>query len=76
MNPKLIEMAADAMKISVERAAANYREVPDHPGLWHFWNPDRGGISVILNEAGEKLAVGSGIPFSRHLKAFLDGKRN
>lgn len=75
MNDKIIEIAAETMKVSLEVAKKNYKKLPEH-SAYYFWNPIRGGISVIIGESGEKLGAVSGVGFQRHLQAFLEGKRN
>lgn len=75
MDIKIIELAAKVMKVSVEEAAKHNKLLPDI-NAFYFWNPVRGGISVIINSSGEKLGAGSSVNFEKHLKAFLDGKRN
>ena len=75
MNPEIIKLAAEAMHVEPETAEKNCKEIPEH-GLYYFWNPVRGGIAVLINESGEKLAAGSAVRFERHLQAFLDGRRN
>ncbi len=75
MNEKIVEAAAKAMKVSVQVAKENHKLIPEH-NLYYFWNPVRGGISVIINDECEKLAAVSGVKFEKHLEAFLNGKRN
>lgn len=75
MDKKIIEMAADKIKVSVEEAENHYKEVPEING-YYFWNPVRGGLSVLINSDGEMLAATSSVSFNRHLEAFLGGKRN
>ena len=75
MDEKLFEIAANAMKSPLETAKTNYKEIPEIEG-YYFWNPIRGGISVIINKNGEKLAATSSVSFEKHLAAFIDGKRN
>ena len=75
MDEKLFEIAANAMRTPLETAKANYKEIPEIEGCY-FWNPIRGGISVIINKNGEKLAATSSVSFEKHLAAFIDGKRN
>ena len=71
----MLEIAAAAMHVPIEIAEKNCKEIADHK-CFYFWNPVRGGISVIVNADGEKLAAGSAVNYERHLKAFLDGRRN
>ena len=75
MDKKLIEIAALVMKISCEEAEKHYKEVPEIDA-YYFWNPVRGGISVIINKNGEKLGATSSVSFEKHVKAFQAGKRN
>ena len=51
------------------------KEVPEIDG-YYFWNPVRGGLSVIINHRGERLIATSSVSFNEHLKAFKEGKRN
>ena len=48
----------------------------DDIDAYYFWNPARGGRSIIINNAGEKLVANSSIPFNRHYEDYLSGKRN
>ncbi len=75
MDEKLLELAAAAMKVSKEVAAKHCKEAPEIGG-WYFWNPVRGGISVLINAAGERLAATSGVSYKRHTDAFKNGRRN
>ncbi len=75
MNKKIITTAAETMKVSVDVAEENFKELPDMDA-YYFWNPIRGGIAVIVGRDGEKLAASSGINFEKHLQAYIDGKRN
>ena len=75
MNEMIFEIAAKAMKVPVEEAKQHYK-VLDDIQAYYFWNPMRGGISVIVNDSGEKLAAASAVNFERHKAAFISGKRN
>ena len=75
MEQVLFEIAAKAMHVTTEEAKLHWRPVPEC-NAYYLWNPARGGIAVIINEQGEKLAATSSVTFERHLKAFLEGKRN
>ena len=75
MNSKILEIAAKTIKTSVKVAEEHKKEVPEIDG-WYVWNPVKGGIAVLINAAGEKLAATSGISFEQHLKAFQNGRRN
>lgn len=71
----IVELAAMVMKTSIEDAKIHSKEIPEI-GAYYFWNPVRGGISIIINSDGEKLAATSSVNYEKHLKAFIDGKRN
>lgn len=75
MKTEILEIAAKTMKVSVEEAEKHCRKI-EEINAYYFWNPVRGGIAVIVNEAGERLGAASGVNFEKHLKAFIDGKRN
>jgi hypothetical protein len=75
MNEKIIDIAAEVLKISVEEAKMNSKAIPEIDAAY-FWKPTRGGGAVIINADGEKLATGSAISFDAHLQAFREGKRN
>ena len=75
MNRKILEIAAKTIKSSVEDAEKHNKYLDDL-GAYYFWNPSRGGISVIIRESGEKLAATSSISLEKHKLAFASGKRN
>lgn len=75
MDNKIIEIAAKAMKIPTEKAKENFKELTEI-NAFYFWNPARGGISVIVNSNGEKLAATSAVNFNSHLEEFKKGRRN
>lgn len=75
MIEEIIETAASVMRVSVSDARDHYKKI-DGLDAYYFWNPIRGGIAVIIDDKGEKLAATSSISFNKHLQAFLDGKRN
>lgn len=75
MNNKIIEDVAKKFNMSVEDVKKHSKEVPEIDG-YYFWQPFRGGISIIINNVGEKLCATSSISFEKHLKAFKEGKRN
>ena len=75
MKQELLELAASVIKTTVEEAQKNCKRVDEVNG-YYFWSNTRGGVSVIINEDGEKLAAGSALSFEKLLAAFLEGKRN
>ncbi len=75
MEKSILELAAQAMKVTAEDAEQHCEYLEDI-NAYYFWNPVRGGIAVIVNEAGERLAATSGVSLDRHKQAFLSGRRN
>ena len=75
MEQKILEMAAEAIRVPVEVARENCKEVHEING-WYVWCPTRGGLAVLINADGEKLAATSSVSFEKHLEAFKGGRRN
>jgi hypothetical protein len=75
MNNKIIEDVAKKFNMSVEDVKKHSKEVPEIDG-YYFWNPVRGGNSIIINKDGEKLGATSPVNFEEHLKAFKEGERD
>lgn len=75
MDRKIIELAADAIKVSIEDAEQHCKELPEI-GAYYFWKPVRGGQAVIIDSTGEMLVAVSSVSFKRHLEAFKEGIRN
>lgn len=75
MDNKIIEDVAKKLNMSVEDVKKHCKEVPEIDG-YYFWQPVRGGITVLVNKSGEKLGATSSVSFEKHLKAFKEGKRN
>ena len=75
MDEKIIKLAANTLKVDEETAKKYNKPVPEING-WYFWNPVRGGFSVLINNHGERLAAASVVTFQKHLDAFVSGKRN
>ncbi|MBQ6908075.1 MAG: hypothetical protein IJQ28_06830 [Clostridia bacterium] len=75
MNSNIVNIAASVMKITPEEAEKHYTKI-ENIDAYYFWNPARGGISVIVAENGEKLGATSSVSYERHIEAFLNGKRN
>lgn len=68
-------IACDVLGIDETTARRNWKKVPEIDG-YHFWNPERGGSSLLVNSAGEKLTAASAVSLEKHLEAFLAGKRS
>ena len=75
MDKNIIKIAAEHMKVTAEIAEKHYKEIHEI-NAYYFWNPARGGISVIVNSEGEVLGATSSVSFDRHLEEFKKGRRN
>lgn len=75
MENKIIKSASYVLELPEEEVQKHCKEVPEING-YYFWNPVRGGLSVIINKDGEKLGATSSINFEEHLKAFKEGRRD
>ena len=71
----IVKMAAEVLKQDVNEVKENCKEIPEINGFY-FWQNTRGGISVLINNQGERLRATSGVSLDRHIKAFQSGKRN
>lgn len=72
---EIIKIASGVLGISVAETEKNFKEIPEIEA-YYFWNPIRGGLAVIINSNGEKLAATSSVSYETHLQAFIDGRRN
>lgn len=75
LSDELIDLICEKLKISKEIAMHNYKELTGMDA-YYFWNPVRGGLSVIIKPNGERLFATSGVSFLKHLEEFNTGKRN
>jgi len=75
MDEKTIALAAEVLRTTVEEVEKNMEPLPEIDATY-FWQPIRGGVAVIINSKGEKLAASSAVNPKDHIKAFKEGKRN
>lgn len=75
VEKEIISLAAKTLGVSYKDAEKYNKPVPQING-WHFWNPVRGGLSVLINRNGEKLVTSSPLNFDKRVEMFLSGKRN
>ena len=75
MENKIVKIASYVLELSEEEVQKHCKEVPEIDG-YYFWNPVRGGNSIIINKDGEKLGATSSVNFEEHLKTFKEGKRD
>lgn len=67
--------AARLLGLRFNDAARNSRPLPGESAT-HFWNPARGGGSVIIGTDGSYLCADSSVPMDQHLVAFASGRRS
>lgn len=75
MNKEIAALAAKVLKTDAAQVIGHCREISEIGG-WYFWNPEKGGLSVLISSGGEKLAATSGVSLARHIEAFKSGRRN
>lgn len=75
MDKELLEVVASLLKMKIEDVELHSKKVPNSDA-YYFWNPARGGNSVIISPNGEKLSATSSVNFEMHVKAFISGRRN
>lgn len=75
MKDQIVSIAADTLRITDADVREHCKYLQDIDA-YYCWNPVRGGISVIINDYGEKLAATSSVSLEKHKKAFVDGRRN
>lgn len=68
-------IAARLFYLRPNDAAKNSRELPAHAAT-HFWDPSRGGGSVIVATDGTYLFADSAVSWDRHLGDFVAGHRS
>ena len=71
---EIIDCVCELLKLSKEDALKNSKKVDDN--LTYYWNPVRGGISLIVDEKGNYLAAASTVNFDDLLNEFKTGDRN
>ena len=75
MEDRILDIAESTIRVSRETLLGHYKELPEIDG-YYFWNPMRGGLSVIVGSDGTKLGATSAVSFDKHLQAYKSGKRN
>ena len=75
MTDNILEIAATALNITREEALRCHKLLSE-VDAYYFWNPSRGGRTMIINKAGERLIASAAVKFEDHLKTFMSGRRN
>ena len=71
---EIIDYVCELLKISKDEAIENNKKIEEN--LTYYWNPDRGGASVIVDNEGNYLASVSSVNFERLLEEFKKGEKN
>ena len=71
---EIIDYVSELLKMSKEETKKNSKELENN--LTYYWNPERGGISLIVDNEGNYLAAASSVNFDRLLEEFKKGDRN
>ena len=71
---EIIDYLSELLKMSKEETKKNSKELENN--LTYYWNPERGGISLIVDNEGNYLAAASSVNFDRLLEEFKKGDRN
>ena len=70
----IIEHVSKLLNLSREDTLQNSKIVDEN--LTYYWNPARGGASVIVDKDGNYLAATSSIDFDKLLVMFKSGEKN
>ena len=71
---EIIDYVCELLKISKDEAIENNKKIEEN--LTYYWNPNRGGASVIVDNEGNYLAAVSSVNFERLLEEFKKGEKN
>ncbi len=71
---EIIDYVCELLKISKDEAIENNKKIEEN--LTYYWNPERGGASVIVDNEGNYLAAVSSVNFERLLEEFKKGEKN
>ncbi len=66
---------AKLLNLSINELEQNSKKLEDCDAVY-YWNPTKGGVSVIVAANGEYLGATSSVSFEKLLEEFKTGKRN
>ena len=69
----IVEYVSKKLRISREEAVKNSKVIGD--GLTYYWNPVRGGLSLIVDEKGDYLAASSSVSLDNLLEEYKKGEK-
>lgn len=70
----MIERISNIIKLNVEETKKYSKKIDDN--LTYYWNPERGGVSLIVDNDGNYLAAVSSVNFDKLLDEFKKGTNN
>jgi hypothetical protein len=71
---EIIDYVCELLKITKEEAMNNSKMIEEN--LTYYWNSNRGGASVIVDNDGNYLAAVSSVNLERLLEEYKKGERN
>ena len=75
MEDRILEIAMNTINVPKNEILNHYKELQEIDA-YYFWNPVKGGLSVIVGKDETKLSATSAANFERHIQAYKSGKRN
>ena len=75
LNESKLKEIAKIIDLPVEQLNEYSKELVDIDATY-FWNPARGGVSIIVSNTGKYLVANSSINFEKLLEEFKNGRRN
>lgn len=69
-----LEKVSELLKLTKEETIRNSKKIDEI--TTYYWNPNKGGVSVIVGENGNYLAAASSISFEKLLEEFQKGGKN
>lgn len=72
---EIMNLVSEIIQVDKD-SLAEYSKELEEIGATYYWNPERGGLSIIINDSGEKLVATSAVNFDMHYRDFCNGRRN
>lgn len=69
MDETYLKIAEEVTGLSREECLGHFCKLPEIDAFY-FWNPSRGGLSVIIDSEYRKLAATSAVTLEEHIEEF------